>query len=385
MIGRRVALWAAASIALAAHGDDARVRTVYFNAWGGDPAINDYIAWAGERLEQEHGITLRHVKVGDISEAVVRLNAEHAAGRDNGGSMDLLWINGENFAALKNAGLLYGPWAQDVDGAARINWQNPTVRVDGNLATDGYELPWGSVALTFFYDGARIATPPNTPATLLQWIENNPGRFTYVQPPSFVGTAFLKQLLLLLTPAPDVLQSPVAENFDEVTEPIWNWLDRAHPSMWRRGRLFPLSGPAQRELLAVGEIDWSMAYNPSDASRAIENGELPVSIRGLHLRGGALANSHFVAIPYNAGARDSAILAAAFLISPEAQAHKADERIWGDTTVLNLKKLTPEARARFERAEHGAATPPPPASTLSEPHPSWNDALERAWLQRYTR
>ena len=29
------------------------------------------------------------------------------------------------------------------------------------------------------------------------------------------------------------------------------WLDRAHATMWRNGRLFPQSGPAQRELLLI--------------------------------------------------------------------------------------------------------------------------------------
>lgn len=382
---RLAAILASVVLTGAALAADERARTVYFNAWGGDPAINRYIAWAGERVRAEHGITLVHVKVSDISEAVQRLKAESAAGRDSGGSMDLLWINGENFAALKRADLLYGPWARDLPGASLINWQNPTVRTDGNIATDGYELPWGSVALTFFFWQDQVAQPPRDPDALLAWIEAHPGRFTYVQPPAFVGSAFLKQMLALLTADPGRLQSPVAGDFDEVTAPLWQWLDRAHAASWRRGRLFPLSGPAQRELLAVGEIDWLMAYNPSEASRAIAQRELPSGIGALHMRGGALANSHFLAIPYNAGARESALTVAAFLASPEAQARKSDERTWGDTTVLDLDRLTPQQRKAFDDGARGEATPPPPARTLSEPHPSWNDALERAWIERYTR
>lgn len=369
----------------AALGQDDRAQTVYFNAWGGDPAINRYIAWAGERVLKEHGITLVHVKVSDISEAVQRLKAERAAGRSDGGSMDLLWINGENFAALKRADLLHGPWARDVPGADRIDWQNPTVRVDGNIATDGFELPWGSVALTFFYWQPRVKTPPRDPDALLDWIEAHPGRFTYVQPPAFVGSAFLKQMLVLLADDPARLQRPVGDDFQATTAPLWAWLDRAHAASWRRGRLFPLSGPAQRELLATGEIDWMMAYNPAEASRAIAQGELPGRIGALHMRAGALANSHFLAIPYNAGARESARHVAAFLISPEAQARKADEQVWGDTTVLDWSRLPEADRIRFDSAARGPATPPPPARTLSEPHPSWNNALERAWIERYTR
>jgi putative thiamine transport system substrate-binding protein len=84
----------------------AKGQTVYFNAWGGDAKINSYISWAGQILADRHDITLVHVKLTDTASAVSRILAEKAAGRENGGSIDLLWVNGENFAAMKRAGLL---------------------------------------------------------------------------------------------------------------------------------------------------------------------------------------------------------------------------------------------------------------------------------------
>ena len=84
----------------------AKGQTVYFNAWGGDAKINSYISWAGQIVADRHDITLVHVKLTDTASAVSRILAEKAAGRENGGSIDLLWVNGENFAAMKRAGLL---------------------------------------------------------------------------------------------------------------------------------------------------------------------------------------------------------------------------------------------------------------------------------------
>ncbi|MBT8086871.1 MAG: ABC transporter substrate-binding protein [Gammaproteobacteria bacterium] len=361
-------------------------QTVYFNAWGGDRAINRYIEWAAERLRADYSLELRHVRVTDIAETVTRITAERAAGRDSGGSVDLLWINGENFAALKRAGLLYGPWARQVPNSALINWQgNPTTLIDGSLETDGYELPWGTAALTLFFDTVRVADVPQTPRQLLTWIEQQPGRFSYPQPPSFLGSAFLKQMLLALGADPNRLRSPVADDFDAVTRPLWHWLDRAHASMWRRGRLFPHSGPAQRDLLAVGELDWMLSYNPSEASRAIRQGELHNTIRATYLAAGALANSHFLAIPYNTSAAEGAQVTANFLASPEAQARKADERYWGDPTVLDVASLRHSERAYFEALDAGSATPPAAARYLNEPHPTWTTRLEQAWLSRYVR
>jgi putative thiamine transport system substrate-binding protein len=361
-------------------------QAVYFNAWGGDPAINRYIEWASGRVLERHGVPLVHVKVTDIAEAVSRIMAERIAGRDSDGSVDLLWINGENFAALKQAGLLWGPWTDRLPNSALVDWHgNPTTRIDFTLPTEGHELPWGTSAFTLFYDRSRIQETPTDPATLLSWIESNPGRFSYPQPPSFLGTAFLKQMLMALIDDADRLQKPAGADFPAITAPLWAWLDRAHAGMWRRGRIFPRSGPAQRELLASGELDWMMSYNPSEASRAIRQGELHATVGGLYLSGGVLANSHFLAIPYNAGAKEGAMLVANFLISPEAQARKSDTRIWGDPSVLDQDQLTAGDRALFQGATRDAATPDTADRLLPEPHPSWSTLLERAWLERYTR
>ena len=84
--------------------------------------------------------------------------------------------------------------------------------------------------------------------------------------------------------------------------------------------------------------------------------------------GGTLGNTHFVAIPYNANAKEGALLTANFLISPEAQLRKQDPTYWGDPTVLSMAKL-PDAPAQVTvldqarlgaRADHFAWMKSPP-------------------------
>ncbi len=69
-------------------------QTVYWNAWGGDEAINAYIRWVGERVAADYGVTVEHVKLADTADAVRKVVAEKSAGRNDGGSVDLIWING---------------------------------------------------------------------------------------------------------------------------------------------------------------------------------------------------------------------------------------------------------------------------------------------------
>jgi putative thiamine transport system substrate-binding protein len=188
---------------------------------------------------------------------------------------------------------------------------------------------------------------------------------------------------LLLTDQPQRLQQPVGKDFDTVTQPLWAWLDEAHRDMWRSGRIFPRSSPDQRRLLGDGEVDWALAFNPAEGARAVRAGELPRSIRGTHLAGGALANSHFLAIPFNSSASAGARVAANFLLSAAAQARKADVTVWGDPTVLDLNKLSAQQRALFSRMAQDASMPTPAGRLLLEPHATWTAALERAWSVRY--
>jgi len=366
----------------------ARGQQVYFNVWAGDEAVNRYVTWTVAEVRRTFGIELVHVKINDVAEAVARVLAERAAGRDRDGTIDLLWLNGENFAALRQADLLYGPWADEVPNARWIDRAgNPTTVTDFTLPTAGYELAWGTSRFTLFYDSARIRTPPRDSAALLAWLRANPGRFTYPQPPQFHGTSFLKQLLLAEYTDRARFAAAVGGDFATLSAPLWRWLDAAHASMWRSGRNFPASGPAQRRLLGDGEVDWAVAFNSAEASRSIQSGEFPQSIRSVRFRAGALANSHFLGIPYNARSVAGAKVVANFLLSPAAQARKGDERYWGDATVLDIERLPAADRAAFAALRPGPATLPASGAgaggVIDEPHPSWTIAIEREWLRRY--
>ncbi|MGF7205855.1 putative thiamine transport system substrate-binding protein [Skermanella aerolata] len=377
--------------ATAAGWDDtvaaARGKVVYWNAWAGDPRINDYIGWVGGQVRDRYGIDLRHVKVTDTADVVSRVLTEKAAGKDQGGSVDLVWVNGENFAAMKENRLLYGPFVDRLPNAALIDTKGkPTTTVDFTIPTDGLESPWGMAQFVFTYDTEQVAKPPRSAAALLEWTKANPGRFTYPSPPDFTGSTFLKQMLVEVTPDAARLRDAADDaDFDKVTAPLWSYLDQLHPNLARSGRNFPATGPALKQMLADGEVAIGMSFHPGEASRDIATGLLPPSIRTFVLERGTIGNTHFVAIPYNANAPGAAMVVADFLLSPDAQLHKQDPGVWGDFTVLDLDKLTAADRARFDELPLGEATLSHEelGVPLPEPHPSWMVRIEQQWLKRY--
>ena len=71
-------------------------------------------------------------------------------------------------------------------------------------------------------DTARLPAPPKTLAALKDWILANPGRFTYPQPPDYLGTTFLKQVLYGVMADASILQSPLEPGtYTDDIAPLW--------------------------------------------------------------------------------------------------------------------------------------------------------------------
>jgi putative thiamine transport system substrate-binding protein len=367
----------------------ARGQMVRWNAWAGDAKINNYISWCAGELKSQYGVRLEHLKTDDTSSGVTRLLADKTAGRLDDGSIDLMWINGENFAAAKAQDLLYGPFAERLPNAALVDWEGkPSTARDFTLPTEGYESPWGMAQITFFHDVAREPAPPRSIPALLDWASTRRGRFAYPAPGDFAGVTFLKQALSELIDDARRLQSSVVEaDFEAATAPLWAYLEALHPHLWRAGEAFPPDTPAMMRLFEDRETDLAFAFNPAEAAVAVGAGRLPDSVRAYTFDKGTIANSHFVAIPFNAAAKEGAMVTADFLLSPKAQARKADPALWGDPGVLAIDRLSAEDRVLFDRLGTHPSLPnkADQRRTLPEPHPSWHVALSEAWRARFAK
>lgn len=378
------------SPAFAQNWDDtletARGQTVYWNAWGGDARTNAFIEWVGEQTAARYGVKVQQVKLSDTAEAVTRVVSEKAAGKLTGGSVDLIWINGPNFNAMKEQGLLFGPFANDLPNAKYLDLApNSANSVDFTTPVDGYESPWRLAKFVFNYDSARVQTPPKTMADFPAWAAANPGRFTHPDPSNFMGASFLKQALIELTPDPKILQTPATDdNYAAATAPLWEWYDALKPNLWRGGASFPANQSVQDQLLNDGEIDIAMSFDPTSTAAGIKDGLLSDSTRVFTPKGGTLGNVSFVAIPFNAANAAGAQVVADFLLDPATQAHMQNIDVLGSLSVLDMTKLDAPARAAFDALPQAPGLPDLKAlgPTLNEPHASWMTRLSADWAQR---
>jgi putative thiamine transport system substrate-binding protein len=369
--------------------DAARGQTVYWNAWGGDDRTNAFIAWVGEQTEDLYGVNVEHVRLSDTAEAVTRVISERAAGQDTGGSVDLIWINGPNFLAMKEQGLLFGPFVADLPNAQYLDLTpGAAASLDFTVPVEGMESPWRLARFVFNYDSARVAAPPRSMAEFVDWAAANPGRMTHPDPSNFMGATFLKQALIELAPDPAALLAPVTEEaFAAQTAPLWEWYDALRPNLWRGGETFPENQSIQQQLLNDGEVDISMSFDPASTAAAIAQGLLPETARVFVPEGGTIGNVSFVAIPYNAANAEGAQVVANFLLDPAVQARMQNIEVLGSFSVLDPARLDDAARAAFDALPTAPALPTLEAlgPTLPEPHASWMSRLTEEWARRYTR
>jgi len=362
----------------------AKGQEVFFNAWGGADTINAYIIWAGEQVTKRYGVKVTHVKLADTGEAVKRVRDEVAAGKKDG-TVDLIWINGENFKTMKTEKLLYGPWAESVPSFANVDVKGkPTTVQDFSEKVEGLEAPWGMAQFTFFADGKKVAKPPLSMKELLDFTKANPGKFTYPAPPDFHGTTFIKQAMLELVADKSIFAKPIDKaSFDaNVAKPLYEYLDALKPNLWREGKQYAKAASEITQSVGDGDLLIGMTFNPNEPANLVASRKMPDSTIAWQNSGGTIGNTHFVAIPANAKAKEGAQVFANFLLSPEGQAKKANIKLWGDPTVLDISKLQGEDAKLFASiAVPGAVSIPGP--TLLEPDSSFVKLIEESWLAKY--
>lgn len=363
----------------------ARGQTVTWFMWGGSDAINAYVnGYVASTLKERYAIILRQAPVTDIVETVNKVLAEKQAGKDSSGSVDLIWINGENFRTLKEAGAVFRNWADLLPSNQFVDWESPSIAHDFGFPVEYDESPWGSAQFVMEYDSARLAEPPRSVEALLEWACVNPGKFTYPAPPDFTGSVFVRHVFYaaagdytqLLGPFDETRYAPIAER-------TWQMLNEVEPCLWRGGETYPQTSTALYDLFSRGEVWISMNYSPTHAANQIARGVYPATARTWLFESGTIANTNYVTIPYNAANKAGAMVVANFLLSPEAQYEAAKPEVVGWSTPLSFAKLPREWVEKFYALPRPEAVLPADelaARQLSELQAPWLTRIEEDWV-----
>ncbi|MES2142776.1 MAG: ABC transporter substrate-binding protein [Pseudomonadota bacterium] len=365
--------------------DTARGATVNMFMWGGADNINAYVSQTiGEILKAEYGITLNRVALTDTAEAVAIVRGEKEAGIVETGAVDLIWINGENFRTMKEAGLAFCGYTDAMPNNALINWGNPAIANDFGVPVDGCEVPWSRAQFAFAYDAARTPEPPRSIPDLITWIKANPGQFTYPAPPDFNGSVFVRHVFYAVAGGPDALLGPFDQaRFDEVSTKTWALLNELEPFLWRGGQTYPNTVVQMNDLFANGEVALTFNYDPAQFGIAVQNGLFADTTRSYGLTDGTIGNTNYTVIPFNSPNKAAAMVVQNVLLSAEAQYQKALPDVWGAQPAIEIDRVSADMQAKF------AAIPAHPSvvsatelgrNALPELQADWISAIEQGWI-----
>ena len=159
--------------------EQAKGTTVRFYGWGGDEHRNKWLdTTVAAVLKEKYDITLERVPM-DIDQILAKLAGEKQAGQAEG-SIDMIWINGENFFSARENDLLFGPFVDKLPNYEKyIDAEDTENQMDFGYPIEGFEAPYGKAQLVLINDSAVTPETPRNTAELLEYAKKYKGKVTY--------------------------------------------------------------------------------------------------------------------------------------------------------------------------------------------------------------
>jgi len=335
--------------------EQAKGTTVTFYGWGGDENRNKWLdTTVASALKEKYGIILERVPM-DIDQILAKLSGEKQAG-GKAGSIDMIWINGENFYSAKENGLLFGPFAEKlpnyekyIDGASKEN------QYDFGYPIEGYEAPYSKAQLVFINDSARTPETPADTAELLEFVKKYPGKVTYPALPDFTGSAFVRNLIYDIVGHEQFADMEADKaTVKAAIEPALEYLRQLNPYLWKQGKTFPATSTEVDNMFAGGELFMNMSYGPYSVAVKIENGSYPETARAFLFDKGTIGNTNYIGIAANSPNKAGAMVVINEMISARIQATQFAEI--KDLPIVDYTKLTAEEKELFDAVDIGKGT-----------------------------
>ena len=330
----------------------AKGTTVTFYGWGGDENRNNWLnTTVASYVKENYDVTLEVVGM-NIDDILTKLSGEKMAGTKSG-SIDMIWINGENFYSAKDNGLLYGPFTQKLPNMeSYIDLEDPETLNDFCMPIEGYEAPYAKAQMVMYADTAVTPELPASAEELLAFCQANPGKVTYPALPDFTGSAFVRNLIYEIC-GWEQFQT-MAADYDTVKaaiEPALEYLRQLNPYLWNEGKTFPDSSTTVDAMFADGELVMSMSYSPFGVATGIDNGTYTETTQTFVFDNGTIGNTNYMAIGFNSPNKAGAMAVINAIISGDIQLTQYAQL--RELPVVAAEKLNETEKAAFDAVDLG--------------------------------
>lgn len=335
----------------------AKGSTVTFYGWGGDEKLNEWLDNTfAPQMKEKYDITMERVPM-DIDQVLSQLSGEIQGGEKDG-SIDMIWINGENFQSAKENDMLYGPFTEKLPNFNDyVDTEHEDVTLDFGYPINGYEAPYGKAQFVMLADTAKTPETPKSAEELKAFVQKYPGKVTYPALPDFTGSVFVRNIIYEICGYEQFLDTEAdKETVRKAVAPAMEYLRSLNPYLWNEGKTFPDSSTTLDNMFADGEVALFMTYGAYDAAVKIADGAYPETVQSFQFDKGTIGNTNFMAIAKNSGNKAGAMVAINEMLSPEIQASRYDTM--KVIPVLDNTKLSEEQKAEFDKVDLGKGTIP---------------------------
>lgn len=363
--------------------EKAKGSTVTFYGWGGDEELN---AWLDDvfapKMKEKYDIKMERVPM-DIDQVLSQLSGEIQAGEEDG-SIDMIWINGENFKSAKENNMLYGPFLEKLPNAEKyLDLNADENKNDFGFPTEGYEAPYGKAQLVFMNDSAVTKNAPSSTKELLEFAKENKGKVTYPALPDFTGSAFVRNVIYDICgyeQFQDMKEDK--ETVKKEIQPALDYLVELNKYLWNKGKSFPADSTQLDNMFKDNEVVMNMTYSAYAVARGIENGSYTDTTKTFLFDKGTIGNTNYMAIAKNSGNKAGAMVAINEMISAEIQASRLEKL--KTIPVVDNSKLSKEEKAAFDKVDIGKGAIPQDellSKRLPEMPAGLVPIIEEIWLE----
>lgn len=363
--------------------DAAKGSTVTFYGWGGDELLNKWLDDVfAPVMKEKYDITMERVPM-DIDQILSQLSGELQANEEEG-SIDMIWINGENFQSAKENNMLYGPFVDKLPNVQEyVDTKSEDVTLDFAFPIEGYEAPYGKAQMVLIADTAVTPELPKNTDELLEFVKENKGKVTYPALPDFTGSVFVRNIIFDICGVDQFLDMEAdKETVKAAIEPALEYLRQLNPYLWNEGKTFPDSSTTLDNMFSDGEVVLNVTYDAFSTSVKIADGTYTDTTQSFQFDKGTIGNTNFMAIAKNSLNKAGAMVAINEMISPQIQADRYDTL--KVLPVVDYEKLTDQQKEAFDKVDLGKGNIPQEellSKRLPEMPAKLVPVIEEIWLE----
>lgn len=320
---------------------EAKGTTVTYYGFGGSDTQNKWIDDVVTPMMKQKDITVKRVPM-DIDTILNKLTNEKEANKTKG-NMDVLWINGENFYNAKKLDLLDGPLTGKLvpNMAKYIDPKDPDVKKDMQVAVDKLEVPYGNAQFVLIGSKQMFnGDYPTSAEKLLDWAKANPGKLTYVAPPDFTGSAFVRNIIYETVGYKALNDAPATKKgIYKVIKPSLDYLNELKPYLWSEGKTYPKTTAQMDKMFADHQIAMTFSYNQVYAATQRVSGQFTDDAQTFLFDKGTIGNYSYLAVPKTAPNKAAAVVLINTMLSQEAQTKRLNLKYGGTISPYSADKM----------------------------------------------